>query len=133
MRELEQTGYMHNRLRMITASFLAKHLLIDWRWGEAWFARKLLDFELSSNNGGWQWAAGTGCDAAPYFRVFNPDLQTQNLTRISSTSENGSLNSNPRSYPVRIVDHAIARDTAIKAYKSALTNFILNFLIGTYV
>ncbi|NTV84594.1 MAG: deoxyribodipyrimidine photo-lyase [Bacteroidales bacterium] len=77
MRQLNQTGYMHNRVRMITASFLTKHLLTDWRWGEAYFAKKLLDYELASNNGGWQWAAGTGCDAAPYFRVFNPALQTE--------------------------------------------------------
>ena len=77
MRELKSTGFMHNRVRMIVASFLTKHLLIDWRWGEAWFARYLLDFELASNNGGWQWAASSGCDAAPYFRVFNPALQTE--------------------------------------------------------
>ena len=77
MRELNNTGFMHNRIRMVTASFLTKHLLIDWRWGEAYFARKLLDYELASNNGGWQWAAGTGCDSAPYFRIFNPTLQTK--------------------------------------------------------
>lgn len=77
MRELNKTGFMHNRVRMIVASFLTKHLLIDWRWGEAYFAKKLLDFDLAANNGGWQWAAGSGCDAAPYFRVFNPYLQTQ--------------------------------------------------------
>ena len=81
---------MHNRVRMITAGFLCKHLLIDWRWGEAYFARKLLDYELSSNNGNWQWAAGTGCDAAPYFRVFNPDLQPKNLTINENMSGNGS-------------------------------------------
>ncbi|NIW78174.1 MAG: deoxyribodipyrimidine photo-lyase, partial [Calditrichae bacterium] len=75
MRELNQTGYMHNRVRMVTASFLTKHLLIDWRWGERYFARKLLDYELASNNGNWQWAAGCGCDAAPYFRIFNPTTQ----------------------------------------------------------
>lgn len=75
MRELNTTGFMHNRVRMITASFLVKHLLVDWRWGEAYFAEKLNDFELSSNNGGWQWASSSGCDAAPYFRVFNPELQ----------------------------------------------------------
>ena len=77
MRELNATGYMHNRVRMIVAGFLCKHLLIDWRWGEAYFASKLLDYELSSNNGNWQWAAGTGCDAAPYFRVFNPSVQAK--------------------------------------------------------
>src|SRR3989339_179316 len=75
MRELNQTGFMHNRVRMIVASFLCKHLLIDWRWGEKYFAQKLLDYELSSNNGNWQWAAGTGCDAAPFFRIFNPWTQ----------------------------------------------------------
>src|SRR5690606_24219203 len=77
MRQLNKTGYMHNRVRMVVASFLTKHLLIDWRWGETYFAQKLLDFDLASNNGGWQWAAGSGCDAAPYFRIFNPYLQTQ--------------------------------------------------------
>src|SRR5690606_28982281 len=75
MRELNATGFMHNRVRMVAASFLTRHLLIDWRWGEAYFARHLLDYELASNNGGWQWAAGCGCDAAPYFRIFNPLLQ----------------------------------------------------------
>ncbi len=92
MRELNATGFMHNRVRMIVASFLAKHLLIDWRWGEAYFAEKLLDFELGSNNGGWQWAAGCGCDAAPYFRVFNPTLQTKSSTRTSHISANGCQN-----------------------------------------
>lgn len=77
MRELNATGFMHNRVRMITASFLVKHLLIDWKWGEAYFAAKLLDFDLSANNGGWQWAASSGCDAAPYFRIFNPSEQTK--------------------------------------------------------
>lgn len=93
MRQLNQTGFMHNRLRMITASFLTKHLLIDWRWGEAYFAQKLLDFELASNNGGWQWAAGTGCDAAPYFRVFSPELQTKKFDRsveVSGATHNES-------------------------------------------
>ena len=77
MRQLNETGFMHNRVRMVVASFLTKHLLIDWRWGEAYFGEKLLDYELSSNNGNWQWAAGTGCDAAPYFRIFNPAEQTK--------------------------------------------------------
>ena len=81
MRELNTTGYMHNRVRMITASFLTKHLLIDWRWGEAYFAKKLLDFDLASNNGGWQWAAGCGTDAAPYFRIFNPTSQQQKFDK----------------------------------------------------
>lgn len=77
MRELNQTGHMHNRVRMIVASFLTKHLFIDWRWGEAYFAKKLLDYDASANNGNWQWAAGTGADAQPYFRIFNPIAQQQ--------------------------------------------------------
>ena len=77
MRELNATGFMHNRVRMVVASFLSKHLLLDWRWGETYFAQKLLDFDLSANNGGWQWASGSGTDAAPYFRIFNPTSQTQ--------------------------------------------------------
>lgn len=81
MRQLNSTGYMHNRVRMITAGFLCKHLLIDWRWGESYFAKKLLDYELSSNNGNWQWAAGTGCDAAPYFRIFNPQTQLEKFDK----------------------------------------------------
>jgi len=79
MRQLNEIGWMHNRVRMVTASFLCKHLLIDWRWGEAYFAKKLRDYDLSANNGGWQWAAGTGTDAAPYFRVFNPTEQAQKV------------------------------------------------------
>lgn len=82
MREMNSTGLMHNRVRMVVASFLTKHLLIDWRWGEAYFAEKLLDYELSSNNGNWQWCAGCGCDAAPYFRIFNPAEQQKNLILI---------------------------------------------------
>ncbi|MEM8895969.1 MAG: deoxyribodipyrimidine photo-lyase, partial [Bacteroidota bacterium] len=120
MRELNASGYMHNRVRMIAASFLTKHLLIDWRWGEAYFARKLLDFELASNNGGWQWAAGTGTDAQPYFRVFNPASQTdkfdKNLEYIKKwISEFGS-----NDYPEPIVDHKFARQRAIDTYKKAL-------------
>ncbi|MBK7171857.1 MAG: deoxyribodipyrimidine photo-lyase [Bacteroidales bacterium] len=116
MRELAATGFMHNRVRMITASFLVKDLLIDWRWGESWFAEKLMDFELSSNNGNWQWAAGTGCDSAPYFRIFNPDTQTQrfdpNLIYIRKwipELESGE-------YPSRIVDHSFARKRCLEAY-----------------
>lgn len=120
MRELNSTGYMHNRVRMIVASFLTKHLLIDWRLGEAWFARKLLDFELSSNNGGWQWAAGSGCDAAPYFRVFNPYEQTRKfdpeLTYIKKwVPEHADF-----SYPKPIVDHKEARERCLDVYKRAL-------------
>lgn len=121
MRELNQTGYMHNRVRMVTASFLTKHLLIDYRLGEAWFAGKLLDFELASNNGGWQWAASTGCDAAPYFRIFNPMLQQQRFDPAFSyikkwVPEFGSTN-----YNKPIVDHASARIRAINRYKEALS------------
>lgn len=89
MRELIATGLMHNRVRMVVASFLTKHLLIDWRWGEAWFAAKLLDYEQSSNVGNWQWAAGTGCDAAPYFRVFNPTEQQKKFDPKAFTFGNG--------------------------------------------
>ncbi|MFZ1615983.1 MAG: deoxyribodipyrimidine photo-lyase [Flavobacteriales bacterium] len=120
MRELAATGLMHNRVRMVTASFLTKHLLIDWRWGEAWFAELLLDFELSSNNGNWQWAAGTGCDAAPYFRVFNPTLQQERfdarLTYVKRwVPEYGNAN-----YAAPIVVHKIARDRALAAYAAGL-------------
>ncbi len=120
MRQLNATGFMHNRVRMIVASFLTKHLLIDWRWGEAYFARKLLDYDLSANNGGWQWAAGTGTDASPYFRVFNPRLQTEKfdpkLEYISKwVPEFQELN-----YPKPIVEHVFARERCLKAYKEAL-------------
>ncbi|MCO4293844.1 DNA photolyase family protein [Solitalea sp. MAHUQ-68] len=120
MRELNSTGYMHNRVRMITASFLTKHLLIDWRWGEAYFAQKLLDFELAVNNGSWQWAAGSGCDAAPYFRIFNPTEQTrkfdpENIYIKKWVPEFGKLN-----YPSPIVEHKYARERCLKVYKTAL-------------
>lgn len=122
MRELNETGYMQNRARMICASFLCKHLLIDWRWGEAYFASRLLDYELASNNGNWQWSAGTGCDAAPYFRIFNPYSQTKkfdsNLKYISQwVPEFQELH-----YPSPIVDHKLARERALKEYKLALEN-----------
>ncbi len=120
MRELNLTGYMHNRLRMITASFLTKHLLVDWRWGEAWFAKKLLDYELASNNGGWQWAAGTGCDAAPYFRVFNPDLQTVKFDHEKKYIRKWVPEFDSEEYITRIVDHSQARNMAISAYKRAI-------------
>jgi len=120
MRELLATGHMHNRVRMVVSSFLTKHLLIDWRLGEAWFARHLLDFELSSNNGGWQWASGGGCDAAPYFRVFNPTLQLQRfdpaLTYVKRwVKEYGTVN-----YARPIVVHEVARKLAIETYRKAL-------------
>lgn len=122
MRQLNQTGFMHNRVRMIVASFLTKHLLIDWRWGEAYFAEKLLDFDLASNNGGWQWAAGTGTDAQPYFRIFNPESQTKKfdpeLKYIKKwVPEYGSSN-----YPKPMVDHKFARQRALNTYKVALAN-----------
>lgn len=120
MRELNATGFMHNRVRMIVASFLIKHLLIDWRWGEAYFARKLLDFDLASNNGGWQWAASSGCDAAPYFRVFNPDLQTEKFDPKKLYIQKWVPEYNTPAYPRPMVDHKMARDRVLKAYKSAL-------------
>lgn len=120
MRELNQTGFMHNRVRMITASFLAKHLLIDWRWGEAWFASKLLDFELSSNNGNWQWAAGTGCDAAPYFRVFSPEVQTGKFDPGYVYINKWVPELGTPAYPSPVVDHALARERAIRIYKEGL-------------
>lgn len=118
MRQLNTTGYMHNRVRMITASFLCKHLLIDWRWGEAYFAAKLLDYELSSNVGNWQWAASTGCDAVPYFRIFNPTTQQQkfdpNLDYVKQFVPNFIEN---KSF-TRIVEHDFARKRALNAYKN---------------
>lgn len=120
MRQLNQTGYMHNRVRMIVASFLCKHLLIDWRWGEAYFAEKLLDFELGSNNGNWQWAAGTGCDAAPYFRVFNPETQTKKFDPNLSYIRRWVTDLEELNYPSPIVEHKFARERAINTYKHAL-------------
>lgn len=120
MRELNATGYMHNRVRMITASFLTKHLLIDWRWGEAYFAGKLLDYELASNNGGWQWAAGTGVDAAPYFRVFNPELQAKKFDPQQQYIKRWIPEFEDNSYPKPMVNHKEARERAIKVYKKAL-------------
>jgi len=120
MRELNETGFMHNRVRMITASFLVKDLLIDWRWGEAYFAEKLLDYELASNNGNWQWAAGCGCDAAPYFRVFNPDSQQQKFDPkrkyiLKWIPEYGTMK-----YPQPMVDHKFARERVLTVFKNAL-------------
>lgn len=117
MRELKETGYMHNRVRMIVASFLCKHLLIDWRWGEAYFAKQLMDFELSSNNGNWQWAAGTGCDASPYFRVFNPYEQTKKFDKKLEYIKKWVPDLNEFSYPTAIVEHTFARKRAIDEYK----------------
>lgn len=144
MRQLNQTGFMHNRLRMITASFLVKDLLIDWRWGEAYFAEKLLDFDLASNNGGWQWAASVGCDAQPWFRIFNPVTQSQKfdpdgrfirrycpeLAELDATSIHAPWLAAPltlaaagvtlgANYPMPIVEHAAQREAALSLFKAA--------------
>jgi deoxyribodipyrimidine photo-lyase len=120
MRELNTTGFMHNRVRMIVASFLTKHLLIDWRWGEAYFAQKLLDFDLAANNGGWQWASGSGCDAAPYFRVFNPRLQTEKFDKQLQYIRKWVPELDSLSYPKPIVVHEEARVRVLAAYAKAL-------------
>ncbi len=120
MRQLNQTGYMHNRVRMITASFLTKHLLIDWRWGESYFAEKLLDYELASNNGGWQWAAGSGTDAAPYFRIFNPASQLKKYDKDEEYIKEWIPEYGTDDYPERMVDHKMARERCLDAYKAGL-------------
>jgi deoxyribodipyrimidine photo-lyase len=120
MRELNTTGFMHNRVRMIVASFLCKHLLIDWKWGEAYFAEKLLDFELASNNGGWQWAAGSGVDAAPYFRIFNPYLQTERFDPDMTYIKRWVPEYGTAAYPKPIVEHSAARELCLTVYKAAL-------------
>lgn len=120
MREMNTTGFMHNRVRMITASFLTKHLLIDWRWGEAYFAKKLLDYDLSANNGNWQWAAGCGCDAAPYFRVFNPTLQTQRFDKELKYIRTWVPEFEELTYTRPIVVHEDARKRVLEVYKKAL-------------
>ncbi len=120
IRQLNTTGYMHNRLRMITAGFLCKHLLIDWRYGEAYFAKKLLDYELASNNGNWQWAAGTGCDAAPYFRIFNPETQMKRFDKQMKFIKRWIPEWNSSSYCQPIINHKFARERAIATYKKAL-------------
>jgi deoxyribodipyrimidine photo-lyase len=120
MHQLNTTGYMHNRVRMVVASFLCKHLLIDWRWGEAYFARKLLDYELSSNNGNWQWAAGTGCDAAPYFRIFNPEEQQKKFDRELRYVKQWLPEFGTKDYPEPMVNHSYARQRALDIYKYAL-------------
>lgn len=120
MRELNTTGFMHNRVRMIVASFLTKHLLIDWRWGEAYFAQKLLDFDLAANNGGWQWASGSGCDAAPYFRVFNPYLQTLKFDKDLKYIKKWVPEFQEFNYPQPIVIHEIARKRVLEVYAKAL-------------
>jgi deoxyribodipyrimidine photo-lyase len=120
MRELNHTGYMHNRVRMITASFLTKHLLIDWRWGAAYFAEKLLDFDLASNSGGWQWAAGCGTDAAPYFRIFNPQAQQEKFDANFEYIKKWIPELNTSSYPKPIVNHKEAREKCLNVYKKTL-------------
>lgn len=120
MRELNQTGYMHNRVRMLVASFLCKHLLIDWRWGEAYFAEKLLDYELSSNVGNWQWAAGSGVDAAPYFRIFNPMAQVDKFDKDHEYIHRWIPELQEFGYPDKMVDHKMARERCLEVYKSAV-------------
>ena len=120
MRELNQTGFMHNRLRMITAGFLCKHLLIDWRWGETYFAGKLDDYDLASNNGGWQWAAGSGCDAAPYFRIFNPELQAKKFDPDNEYIRKWVPEFDTLDYCSPIIDHRFARERALKRYAEGM-------------
>ncbi len=120
MRELNETGMMNNRVRMVTASFLTKHLLIDWRWGEAYFARKLMDYELSSNNGNWQWVAGTGCDAAPYFRIFNPEQQLRRFDPEEKYIRRWIPEYGTSAYPHPMVDLGESRLRTLSAYKQAL-------------
>lgn len=121
MRQLNQTGLMHNRVRMVAASFLTKHLLIDWRAGETYFASKLLDYELSSNNGNWQWAAGSGCDAAPYFRIFNPYEQQRRYDPDMVYVKRCIPEYGTPDYPSPIVDHTFARERALKTYREILS------------
>lgn len=120
MRQLNETGYMHNRVRMITANFLTRLLLIDWRWGERWFARKLLDYELANNVGGWQWCAGSGCDAAPYFRIFNPDAQTERFDPQLDYVRRWVPEFGTPDYPLPMVDYRMARERALVVYKAGL-------------
>ncbi len=120
MRQLNQTGYMHNRVRMVVASFLCKHLLIDWRWGEAYFAEKLLDYDMSANIGNWQWASGSGVDAAPYFRIFNPTTQITKFDKQLEYINTWVLDLNELTYPVPIVEHKLARERCLSIYKKAL-------------
>lgn len=120
MRELNATGHMHNRVRMITASFLCKHLLIDWRWGETYFATKLLDYEQASNVGNWQWASGSGVDAAPYFRIFNPTEQIKKFDKDLAYIKKWIPELDTPSYPNPIVDHKEARERCLKRYKDAV-------------
>lgn len=120
MRELNETGYMHNRVRMLVGSFLCKHLLIDWRWGEAYFSEKLLDYEMSSNIGNWQWVAGTGVDAAPYFRIFNPTTQIEKFDKEHQYIKRWVKDLNELTYPLPMIDHKMARERCLEIYKKAL-------------
>ena len=120
MRELNTTGYMHNRVRMLVASFLCKHLLIDWRWGEAYFAEKLLDYEQASNVGNWQWASGSGVDAAPYFRIFNPMTQIDKFDKQKVYINTWVPDLQELTYPQKMVDHKMARERCLNTYKAAL-------------
>ncbi|MDO6473656.1 deoxyribodipyrimidine photo-lyase [Maribacter sp. 1_MG-2023] len=121
MRELNETGYMHNRVRMLVASFLCKHLLIDWRWGETYFAEKLLDYEMSSNVGNWQWAAGSGVDAAPYFRIFNPMTQVDKFDKNKEYIKTWIKEFGTDKYPEKMVDHKMARERCLTTYKEAVS------------
>ncbi len=122
MRELNQTGFMHNRVRMITASFLCKHLLIDWKWGERYFAEKLLDYDLASNVGGWQWAASSGCDAVPYFRIFNATTQQERFDPKFEYIKKWVPEYESADYPAPMIDHKFGRERAIQTYKTALND-----------
>ncbi len=121
MRQLNKTGYMHNRVRMLVASFLCKHLLIDWRWGEAYFAEKLLDYDMSANVGNWQWAAGSGVDAAPYFRIFNPTTQIEKFDKNKTYIKAWIEEFDTEDYPEKIVDHKEARERCLEVYKEAVS------------
>lgn len=122
MRELNATGFMHNRVRMVAASFLVKHLLVDWRWGEVYFARQLSDYELSSNNGNWQWVAGCGCDAAPYFRIFNPYEQAKKFDPQSAYINKWIPELDTPAYPSPLIKHELARERCLRVYKTALSH-----------
>lgn len=122
MRQLNKSGFMHNRIRMLVGSFLCKHLLIDWRWGEAYFAEKLLDYEMSSNVGNWQWVAGSGVDAAPYFRIFNPTTQIEKFDKNEEYIKEWVPEYGSDDYPEKMVDHKEARKRALETYKEAVSN-----------
>lgn len=122
MRQLNESGFMHNRIRMLVGSFLCKHLLIDWRWGEAYFAEKLLDYEMSSNVGNWQWVAGSGVDAAPYFRIFNPTTQIEKFDKNEEYIKEWVPEYGTDDYPEKMVDHKEARERALKIYKEAVSS-----------